>query len=90
MHKKQLDERLKALHDELEQIKSVDEKELQILEQLNTDIQGILEQQETDQSHSYDQLDERLKSAMEQFAASHPQMTSLMGQIADMLARIGI
>ena len=90
MNKKQLDERLKELHNELKRIKSVDEKELQILEQLNADIQDILEQQESDQSHSYDQLDERLKSAMEQFAASHPQITSLMGQIADMLARIGI
>ena len=90
MNKKQLDERLKELHNELKRIKSIDEKELQILEQLNTDIQGILAQHETDQSHSYEQLDERLKSAMEQLAASHPQITSLMGQIADMLARIGI
>ena len=90
MNKKQLDERLKELHSELKRIKSVGEKELQILEQLNTDIQGILAQKESDQSQSYDQLDERLKSAMEQLAASHPQITSLMGQIADMLARIGI
>jgi hypothetical protein len=90
MNKQELDERLQELHNLLKQVKSVDEKELQILEQLNTDIQELLEQKESDQAHSYDQLDERLKSAMEQFAASHPQLTSLMGQIADMLARIGI
>ena len=90
MNKKQLDERLQELHRELKRIKSVDEKELQILQQLSADIQDILEQKESDQNHSYDQFGERLKSAMEQFAASHPQITSLMGQIADMLARIGI
>jgi chromosome segregation ATPase len=90
MNKQQLDERLKELQNELKHIKSADEKELQILEQLNADIQDILEQSESNQTPPYDRLDERLKNAIEQFAASHPQITSLMGQIADMLARIGI
>jgi uncharacterized protein involved in exopolysaccharide biosynthesis len=90
MNKQELDERLQELHNELKKIKSVDEKELQILEQLSADIQDILAQIESDENHPYDEFGERLKSAMEQFAASHPQITSLMGQIADMLARIGI
>lgn len=90
MDKQALDERLQELHNELKQIKSVDEKELQILEQLSTDIQEILEQREYNETHPYDRLDERLKYAIERFGASHPQITTLMGQIADMLARIGI
>ena len=90
MDKQQLDARLKELHSELRQINSVDEGERQILQQLMTDIQEILEQGEYHQTYPYNQFDERLKSAIEQFGVSHPTITTLMGQIADMLSRIGI
>ena len=90
MDKQQLDERLRELHSELRQINSVDESERQILQQLMTDIQDILKQREHDQTYPYNQFDERLKNAIEQFGVSHPRITTLMGQIADMLSRIGI
>ncbi len=90
MDKQQLDERLWELHSELRQINSVDESERQILQQLMTDIQDILKQKEHDQTYPYNQFDERLKNAIEQFGVSHPRITILMGQIADMLSRIGI
>ncbi len=90
MNKQQLDERLRELDSELKHIKSVDENEGQILQQLMTDIQEILEQREHNQIYSYTQFDERLKNVIEQFGVSHPRITPLMGQIADMLSRIGI
>jgi hypothetical protein len=90
MDKQQLDERLRELHSELRQINSVDERERQILQQLMTDIQDILEQKEHDPTYPYNQFDERLKNAIEQFGVSHSRITMLMGQIADMLSRIGI
>ena len=89
MDKQQLDERLKELHSELSQIKSVDENERQILQQLMADIQDILEKEEYSQSYP-GPFEERLKYAIELFGVSHPRITSMMGQIADMLARIGI
>jgi hypothetical protein len=90
MDKQQLDERLQELHSELRHIKSVDENERQILQQLMTDIQEILEQREYNQTYPYNRFDERLKIAIERFGVSHSRITTLMGQIADMLARIGI
>ena len=90
MDKQQLDERLRELHSELRRINSVDENERQILQQLMSDIQEILEQGEYDQTYPYNRLDERIKNAIEQFGVSHPGITTLMGQIADMLSRIGI
>lgn len=89
MDKQHLDKRLQELHGELSQIKSVDENERQTLQQLMADIQEILEKEEYSQSHS-GPFEERLKYAIELFGVSHPRITSLMGQIADMLARIGI
>ena len=89
MDKQQLDERLKELHSELSRINSVDENERQILRQLMTDIQEILQQKGYNQPYP-NQFEERLKYAIELFGVSHPRITSLMGQVADMLARIGI
>lgn len=90
MDKQQLDEILQELHSELRQIHSVDENERQMLQQLMTDIQEILKQREYDRTFPYNQFEERLKNAIEQFGVSHPRITTLMGQIADMLSRIGI
>lgn len=89
MDKQQLDKRLQELHSELSQINSVDENERQILQQLMTDIQEILEKKEYSQSYP-SPFEERLKYAIELFGVSHPRITTMMGQIADMLARIGI
>lgn len=90
MDKKQLDKTLLELDTELRQIKSVDENERQILKHLMTDIQEILEQREYNQTYPYNRFDERLKYAVEHFGVTHPRITTLMGQIGDMLARIGI
>jgi predicted XRE-type DNA-binding protein len=90
MDKQQLDEILRELHNELRQTKSVDENERRILQQLMADIQEILEQREYDQAYPYNRFDERIKNAIEEFGVSHPRITTLMGQIADMLSRIGI
>ena len=78
------------MHGELKDIESVDEDERQILEQLMTDIQEILERKEHDEQYPYKRFDERLKYAAEKFGVSHSRITTLVRQIADMLARIGI
>lgn len=90
MEKNQLDSRLKELHRELQQIKSVDEDERQLLKNLLGDIEKLTQSGESDQHHNYERLGEGLRQGMELFEASHPRATMLMGQVADALAKIGI
>ena len=90
MDKQQLHNRLEQLHVELQQIESVDENERQILQKLKTDIEKLVEAGESQHHHVYSRLREALTEALEQFEASHPRATMLMGQAIDALAKIGI
>lgn len=90
MDKKQLHETLEQLHAELQQIESVDENERQILQTLMADIQKLTRSLDSDEQHAHEGLGEGLKQGIEQFEASHPRATMLMGQVADALAKIGI
>lgn len=90
MDKQQLQERLQRLHAELQQIESVDPRGRRALEQLSADIQELLENGPEHERHKYSKLGERLRDGVEHFEASHPKVTMLMGQVADILAKMGI
>ena len=90
MDKQQLHTRLELLHDELQQIESVDDNERQILQKVMSDITKLVEEGETDHHHVYDRLGEALRQGIELFEASHPRATMLMGQVVDALAKMGI
>jgi hypothetical protein len=90
MDKQQLHNTLEQLHRELQQIPSVDENERQILQQLMSDIEKLVEAGESDQHHVYDRLGEGLREGIELLEASHPGLTMLMGQIIDALAKMGV
>jgi NAD-dependent SIR2 family protein deacetylase len=90
MDKNQLHETLEQLHGELQQIECVDEAEQQTLKKLMADIEKLTRSRDSSQHHLYERLAEGLKEGIEQFEASHPRATMLMGQVADALAKIGI
>lgn len=90
MDKQQLHKRLEELHTELQQVDSVDASERETLQTLRSDIQELLAQKESASSHQYKSLAERLREDIEKLEASHPQATMLMGQVVDLLAKIGI
>ncbi|HXG63859.1 MAG TPA: DUF4404 family protein [Blastocatellia bacterium] len=90
MDKQQLHERLAQLHTELQQVESVDDKDREILQRLARDIQELLEESGGGQAHQHHRLGERLRESVEQLEAAHPNLTMLMGQVADALARMGI
>lgn len=90
MDKQQFDRTLEQLHDELQQIESVDETERQLLRQLMSDIRKLTRSEDSDQLHAPERLVEGLTEGIERFEASHPQATMLMGQVIDALAKMGI
>jgi len=87
---KPLHNRLEQLHDELQQIESVDEAERQILQKVMSDIKKLIEGGEGQQRPAYDRLGEGLREGIELLEASHPRATMLMGQVIDALAKMGI
>ena len=90
MDRQHLHNSLQQLHSELRQVELVDERERQILEQLMGDIQELLEKKEGHDEQRYKLLGRQLKESIEQFEASHPTVTMLMGETIDMLAKMGI
>lgn len=90
MDKQQLHKTLEQLHAELQKVDSVDQDELRVLRQLSADIQVLLEQGGEPQQLGYRNLGERLREAIDDLEASHPKITLLMGQVADVLAKMGI
>ncbi len=89
MDRQQVREKLKLLHDELDQVELPDSNQREILKKVASEIQDMLARQEEGIEH-YSGLGERLKEAVAQIEASHPEATLLMRQVIDQLAYMGI
>ena len=66
----------------------MDEEARQMLVHLQQDIQRCLVQSSDAEVHR--SLTGRLTQAIKQFEVSHPDLTWSMGQLVDLLARLGI
>ncbi|MCG8351448.1 MAG: DUF4404 family protein [Chloroflexales bacterium] len=82
-----LRELLQQLHTELDQTQSLDEITRSQLEHLAGDIRSILERTEGMRADENPVLHDRLGNTIEQFEASHPQLTTIMAQITEALRR---
>jgi hypothetical protein len=89
MDRQELHGKLKDLHTQLKRVESPDDSERETLESLARDIQEILEKGH-DETHSYGGLGARLKDAVAQLEASHPQATMSMREVIDQIAFMGI
>lgn len=89
MDKQTLRGQLQELHTELQQVKSLDVNEREMLQNLARDIQEALNK-EDDRTQHYNSLGNRLRETVAQVEASHPRVTMLMRQVIDQLAFMGI
>lgn len=89
MDTEQLHEKLKQLHDELDQVELPNSNRQEILKKVASDIQDMLARQEEGVEH-YGGLGDRLKEAVAQIEASHSEATLRMRQVIDQLAYLGI
>ena len=88
MEDKNLTELLEQLHTELTNTKVVDDKGRKLLRDLNADIQNLLER--TAEAESDDSLLERLQESIDHFEVSHPELTSALSSIMNILNNAGI
>jgi hypothetical protein len=89
MENETLRKQLADLHEELQQIDTVDGNERILLQQLATDLQELLDRDSEQQEH-YQSLRERLNETIATVEASHPRATLLMRQVIDQLSFMGI
>jgi hypothetical protein len=90
MNKEQVHDKLHQLHEELHKVESLDDEDKTLLAEIQADIRKLLEPQKEDDNREYGRFSKKLRQGIERFEAQHPTLTSTMGQLADMLARMGI
>jgi hypothetical protein len=88
MNDKRISELLEQLHNELGNTEAVDDKGRELLRALNADIQKILDR--TGGKGSKDSLLERLQESIDHFEVTHPELTSTLSNIMNVLNNAGI
>lgn len=89
MEKKQLNETLQELHTSLSQVEELDESTREAMRALTADLERIL----GESSPSSDDLQtarDHLQAMLLRFETDHPQLTGILGRVANALANIGI
>jgi Domain of unknown function (DUF4404) len=91
MDKQQLHKLLEQLHAELSQAETVAGDELELLKNLKSDVQSILERAEGETSpQQYSSLGTNLQGSIRQFEITHPTLTWVMGEVLEILSRSGV
>ena len=86
----ELVQRLQELHAELESQPEMAPQARDVLQQLAQDIDGLLAKSEPEKQEEVGHLRERLTYMISTFEKEHPNLTSVLSQITDLLAHIGI
>ena len=89
MEKQQLNEMLTKLHEELEQVDSIDETTVSVLSTLREDIQHLLRGAGSETPEDHEPISERLGEAIEHFEADHPRLSIAIQHVLDSLAKMG-
>lgn len=89
MPNENLKDTLKQLHANLESAKTVDSETRLLLQVLDSDIRSLLNKNEDDTAE-VSGLVTRAQSLSAKFATEHPQLETVLRELADTLARMGI
>lgn len=89
MENEQLLATLRELHRELNEDQKLGDEARSALRELAADIHRALDLKEPTQEH-VGPISDRVKEMVAEFEADHPNVTSLLSQMTEFLARIGI
>ena len=92
MDKKALTEKLRELQAQLEAAENVDDQTLEELREVTDDLSRLTEQRQRARAsrEDVDSITGRLQNLLTQFEADHPRLTSVLQQVIDGLANLGI
>ena len=81
---------LKKLHGALHGAKTISEKDRELLEELSSDIQALLERSGAPAEAEQKGIVDRLQAAVTRFEVTHPDLTATMAQTIQKLGDMGI
>jgi hypothetical protein len=90
MDNKELDELLHKLHDEIQKTRSIDDKDSELLRDLEGDIRTLLEKSQGGTIQVHPSIQQRLELAVNHFEVSHSDLTTLISNLLDSLSSAGI
>ena len=88
MEQQKLRELLDTLHQELEQVESIDETTEVVLSNLRADMQRLLAEK-AGTLHEDESLVERMNEALDHFETDYPKLSLTIQHILDSLAKMG-
>ena len=89
MEQQKLRELLETLHQELEQVDSVDTTTLAVLTNLREDISKLVSEEVGEDIHENESLMERMGEAVDHFETGHPKLSMTIQHVLDSLANMG-
>ena len=90
MDNKNSDDLLQQLHDTINSIDTVDEKGVELLEDLDKDIRHLLERSGEQPYNVHPNLAQSLERAIRHFEATHPDLTDLLAKVMSSLSNAGV
>lgn len=88
MEQQKLRELLKTLHQELEQVESLDENTEVVLSNLRADMQRLLDEKVPSLNKDAPLMD-RMNVALDHFETDHPKLSMTIQHLLESLARMG-
>ncbi len=90
MNDQELCKLLEKLHSEIEATQSVDEKERELLRDLDGDIRELLERCQAEEVETYPLTTSRWEDAVDYMAVNHPTLTAMLSNILNTLSNAGV
>lgn len=90
MENSELRDTLEKLHRELEQAENLDDDSRERLQHLEVHIQAVLDREESSSTEEDDSLGDRLNDAIQEYEVTHPDLTTVLRHVMDILSGAGI
>ena len=90
MDQKALTEKLRELRAQLAAKNDADPQTLALLEEVTADLDRLHDEDQLSTREDVDSVSGRVQNLLTKFEAEHPRLTSVLQQILDGLARLGI
>ena len=90
MNDQELCQLLEKLHSEIEATTTVDEKERELLRDLETDIRELLERCNAEQMQTHPLTIRRLEDAIDYMTVNHPTLTAMLSNMLRTLSNAGV
>ncbi len=81
---------LEQVHEEINNTDAVDEKDVEMLRDLDKDIRMLIERSGEHAEPVHSEIIERMQDSLTHFEVDHPELTGLISKLIDSLSNAGV